>query len=111
MDKLHPDLRCVALVHTMEYHEGAGSREKFAAANRKLRANGHRVAKAKYTWYNPMRYWIMWESSKFDNLCQAFGWSAYQEVCRKGMNGGGGRNREGQPHSGIVQNVNWWYSC
>ena len=88
IDRLHPDLRCVALVHDVDFHEGDGSREKFTVANRRLRVNGHRVAKAKYAWYNPMRYWIMWESSRFDNLCQAFGWGAYQEACRMGMNGG-----------------------
>ena len=39
------------------------------------------VAKANYSWWNPLRYIVMNQARRFGNLCQLFGWSAWTSPC------------------------------
>ena len=78
---LHPSLAVVAFVHDVEWHESDGSREKFTESNGRFKRNGYLVAKAKYGWYNPLRYIVMNQARRFGNTCELFGWEAWCSPC------------------------------
>ena len=80
LDKLHPSLRVVALIHDLEYHEG-GTRDEFTESNERFYRNGKTVAFAKYAWYDPRRYIVMNQARRFGNICQKFGWKAWTSPC------------------------------
>ena len=39
------------------------------------------VAKANYSWWNPLRYIVMNHARRFGNICQLFGWAAWCSPC------------------------------
>lgn len=79
LNVLHPTLLPAVLIHDVEYYEG-GSREEYKASNARLGANGCKLAKFNYTWYNPYRYWVMHDANKFAKICDRFGWSGWNKV-------------------------------
>ena len=96
---LHPSLAVVAFIHDIEWHESDGSKEKFTESNNRFKNNGYTVAKANYSWWNPLRYigctvakanyswWnpfryiVMNHARRFGNICQLFGWDAWCSPC------------------------------
>lgn len=85
---LHPSLAVVAFIHGIEWHESDGSKEKFTESNNRFKTNGYMVAKANYSWWNPLRYIVMNHARRFGNICQLFGWAAWCSpgecaVCKK----------------------------
>lgn len=78
LDRLHPSLLPVALIHDVQYHIG-GTKKDFTASNELFKANGRRMAFFNYRWYDPRRY-LVWNKARiFGNLCQAFGWKGWRE--------------------------------
>lgn len=77
IDRLSPDLQCVAFIHDVEWAHSDGSREAFEASNARFEANGVKVANAKYRWYDLRRYIVRRKARVFADLCQDFGWSSY----------------------------------
>lgn len=77
IDKLHPSLKVVAMIHDLDYYHGDGTYDDFTRANKAFGTNGVRVADATYGWYDPRRYLARHEARKFEALCAAFGWPAY----------------------------------
>ena len=77
IDRLSADLQCVALIHDVRYSFSDGSTAQFDAANAEFRANGEKVADAKYPWYSLRRYGLRSEARLFAKLCQDFGFAAY----------------------------------
>lgn len=78
VDKLHPSLEPVAVVHDVEWWESDGSRASFYASNERFKCNGRKCALAEYPWYDLRRYWVMHKARQFGNLCQVFGWEFYK---------------------------------
>ena len=78
---LHPSLAVVAFIHDIEWHESDGSKEKFTESNNRFKTNGYTVAKANYSWWNPLRYIVMNHARRFGNICQLFGWAAWCSPC------------------------------
>lgn len=73
---LHPTLMVAAFIHDLEYTKGGGYAE-FSASNARFLANGQKAAKAKYGWYNPLRYLVMARARRFAFYCQQFGWEGW----------------------------------
>ena len=71
--ELHPSLAVVALIHDVEWYESDGSDAGFTASNDRFRRNGYKVAKGGYAWWNPVRYFVMFDARKFAWVCQEFG--------------------------------------
>ena len=82
LDNLAADLLPTAFIHDIRFATGDGTREDFERANKELRENGEKIAAAKYVWYDPRRYITRRRARTFANLCQCFGWGAYQQACR-----------------------------
>ena len=78
VDKLHPSLKPVAVVHDVEWYESDGEYDSFFWSNRRFEDNGIRVAFATYKWYDPRRYLVCWRSHRFAMCCQFGGWLTYQ---------------------------------
>lgn len=77
LDFLHPSLAPVAFIHDVEWSLSDGTKESFAASNKRFKRNGYKVASAEYSWYNPRRYVVMNQARRFGNICQCFGWAAW----------------------------------
>ena len=77
ISKMNPSLVVVANNHDLGYYYGSGTMGNFLRVNKAFRINGERVAKKKYAWYDPRRYWVEWQATKFAALCDAGGWVAY----------------------------------
>ena len=82
LNKLHPTLLVVALIHDLEYHEG-GTREEFTESNDRFYRNGKTAAFATYSWYDPRRYLVWNKARQFRNLCQLFGWDGWKKTEEK----------------------------
>lgn len=82
LNKLHPTLLVVALIHDLEYHEG-GTREQFTESNDRFYRNGKTAAFAAYSWYDPRRYLVWNKARQFRNLCQLFGWEGWKKTEKK----------------------------
>ena len=76
-------LEPAALIHDVEWSESDGTRETFTASNRRLRENGHRLARFFFAWHDPLRYLYTNRASRFSNYCQLFGWSAWKRDAEK----------------------------
>lgn len=83
LDKLHPSLRVVALVHDLEYYEG-GTRDEFEESNERFYRNGKTVAFANYAWYDPRRYLVWNKARQFRNICNQYGWSGWKKTAEEG---------------------------
>ena len=91
LDKLHPSLKVVSMIHDMEYYFGDGSAEYFYRANMNFKWNGYAVANWNYKWYDPRRYLARDSAVRFYSLCQRYGWSAYVRAM-KDREGNEGKN-------------------
>lgn len=76
-------LEPAALIHDVEWSESDGTREGFTASNKRLRENGHRLARFLYAWYDPRRYLYTNRASRFSNYCQLLGWHAWKHDAKK----------------------------
>lgn len=72
----NPSLVVVADIHDRRYSEG-GTEADRQAADAEFRANGMKMAKYAYRWYDPRRYWVMWQVRKFAALLASFGALAF----------------------------------
>lgn len=77
LDTLNPSLQVVACIHDIEWYESDETKQSFTESNERFKRNGYKVAKAKFAWYNPRRYFVMNQARRFGNICQAFGWDAW----------------------------------
>ena len=82
LNKLHPTLQVVALIHDLEYHEG-GTREQFTAANDRFRRNCYTLVKDRYGWYDIRRYLWMNKARRWSNYCELFGWEGWKKTEEK----------------------------
>ena len=80
VDRFHPSLIVVSMIHDIMYHVGDGTDEDFRNANRIFRENGYRMAKLNYGWYNPARYKVEYDAWKFGRMCDRFGRTAYDQA-------------------------------
>lgn len=74
---LNPSLVPVADNHDLGYYYGTGTTSDFRRCNDAFAVNGEKVAKAKYKWYDPRRYWVIFQANKFAKECDIAGWPAY----------------------------------
>lgn len=81
ISQIHPSLTTVALIHDVQWHQTDMKKETFSASNQRFKRNGYKIATAKFSWYNPRRYLVMNNARCFGNLCEAFGWLAYNTPC------------------------------
>lgn len=72
----YPELVVVADIHDRRYSEG-GTEADRQAADAEFRANGLKMAKYVYRFYDPRRYWVMWQVKKFSALLASFGTLAF----------------------------------
>lgn len=77
LNALHPTLVPVAFIHDLEWHRGDGQVKSFLVSNLRFRRNGWRMAKFRYAWFDPRRYLVMRQASRFARLCTLFGWGAW----------------------------------
>jgi len=74
---INPALEPVALIHDIEWSQDEKSKENFKETNQRFRKNGYIMAKHNYGWYDPRRYRVMMQATRFAKICQLFGWKAY----------------------------------
>lgn len=72
----NPSLVVVADIHDRRYSIG-GTEADRKAADTEFRANGLKMAKHVYSWYDPRRVWVMWQVKKFSALLASFGTLAF----------------------------------
>lgn len=72
----NPSLVVVADIHDRRYSEGGTEKDR-QAADAEFRANGMKMAKYVYRFYDPRRYWVMWQVRKFAALLAGFGALAF----------------------------------
>lgn len=72
----YPELVVVADIHDRRYSEG-GTEADRQAADAEFRANGLKMAKYVYRFYDPRRYWVMWQVWKFSVLLAGGGALAF----------------------------------
>ena len=82
IDRLHPSLKVVAMIHDLDYYFGDGTTEDFNKANSAFAANGIVVADDRYKWYDPRRYLARRSARKFAALCAVGGRVAYNKAIR-----------------------------
>lgn len=72
----NPSLVVVADIHDRRYSEGGTEKDR-QAADAEFRANGMKMAKYVYRFYDPRRYWVMWQVWKFSALLAGGGALAF----------------------------------
>ena len=72
----NPSLVVVADIHDRRYSEG-GTEADRQAADAEFRANGLKMAKYVSRFYDPRRYWVMWQVWKFSALLAGGGALAF----------------------------------
>lgn len=80
LNKRFPVLQTAAMIHDVRYQYGSGTDEDFHQANDELYENGCILAKAKYSWWEPLRYLVMYDAHRLAKVCDAFGRKAYYEA-------------------------------
>ena len=65
VSNLNPALEPVAMIHDVRWYLSTGKRADFEASNREFEANGLIMARARYGWYNPLRYRVMRRTKEF----------------------------------------------
>lgn len=83
IDKLHPSLVIVSMIHDLQYYEGDGTTHCFTRANDNFRTNGYKVADWRYKWYDPRRYLARSSAKRFALLCQRLGSLAYKNAIKE----------------------------
>ena len=81
ISSLNPTLVLAADIHDLRYETG-GTEEEREAADDEMLENGYKLANARYSWYNPLRYWVKHKMRRFYKILRAFGGWAwhYREV-------------------------------
>jgi len=74
---LNPSLEPVAFIHDVEWSLEEKSKKHFKESNKRFKKNGHKCAIYFHGWWNPRRYLVMMQASRFAKICQMFGWKAY----------------------------------
>ena len=69
LDGLNPTLEPVAFIHDVEWSQPEKSKEAWKESNRRFYENGVKAAKAKYAWWNPLRYRVIRTARIFADLC------------------------------------------
>ena len=69
---LNPTLVLAADIHDIRYEIGGTESEREAADDEMLE-NGYKLAEARYSWYNPLRYWVKHKMRKFHKILREFG--------------------------------------
>lgn len=80
LDVRHPTLKVPVMLHDLGYYYGLGSDADFHLINDNLYENGCIVAKDRFWWCNPRRYFVMWDAAKLAKVCDMFGKKAYEEA-------------------------------
>lgn len=75
---LKDDLESVE-IHDMDYYQG-GDEKAFHEANRVLGENTRTVAKKKYHWWNPRRWFLKEISYKLTEWTDKYGWEGWNKV-------------------------------
>ena len=83
IDRFNPTLRQVADLHDLMYYFADGSDEAFHRANAAFASNGITMAKDRYAWYDPRRYWVMLKAKEFADICDILGITAYTAAIRE----------------------------
>lgn len=76
ISSLNPTLVLAADIHDLRYETG-GTAEERKAADDEMLENGYKLADARYSWYNPLRYYVKWKMRKFYKILRAFGFLAW----------------------------------
>ncbi len=74
---MNPTLEPAAAIHDLEWLEGNGTIGSFFETNRRLRRNGWKLARKRYAWFDPRRYFVMHQACRFERLCNLFGWAVW----------------------------------
>lgn len=85
IDALHPSLVVVSVNHDLNWSRGDGSASYFLVTNAAFEVNGVKVAKDKYSWYDPRRWWVIRKARQFRRLLDDFGGVAYRKACPKNV--------------------------
>lgn len=88
LDAMHADFCPAAFGHDVRFAHSDGSHEQFVAANEEFLDNCRIIAKAKYGWWNPVRYIRLAQGRALFRAVVMFGWPAYQAAFlkREGVN-------------------------
>lgn len=76
ISSLNPTLVLAADIHDIRYELG-GTEADRESADREMLENGCKLADARYSWYNPLRYYVRWKVRKFYKILRAFGHLAF----------------------------------
>lgn len=80
---LHADFEPAAFIHDTDTELSDGTHEKFVEANERFLTNCTIIAKSKYAWYNPVRYWRLHQARSMYRLLVLFGWTAWQAAYKR----------------------------
>lgn len=85
VDALNPTLLIVSVNHDLNWSkQREPSSEYFHASNKAFEENGIKMAKWRYGWYDPRRYWVIHKAREFRVMLDKFGALAYKNAT-KGM--------------------------
>jgi len=87
LDRTHLTLRCCAFIHDVEFEHSDGTKEGFAAANRRFKRNGRKVANANFKWTDLRRYIVRFQASEYAWLCKNCGWKYWKAYAEKNGKG------------------------
>lgn len=82
LDKISETIQPALCGHDLDYYYGKGTKADFHAANERLRRNGVKCAKAKFSWYRPKRYVVMRQADLYADICEEFGWDSYRKAIK-----------------------------
>lgn len=72
------DVQAAVIVHDMDFHRG-GSKDDFHEANKALGKNVRKIARAKYGWYKPRRWFLKELSYKLTEWTDKYGWEGWNK--------------------------------
>lgn len=76
LDALHPAFILPSVIHDLRYWFWDGTETSFKSANAEFASNGCKVAKARYSWYDPRRYLAYHNAAKYKAILDLCGHSA-----------------------------------
>lgn len=82
IDRLHPSLVIVSVIHDLDFYYGDGTMSDFTGANARFATNGRKVAKHRYSWFDVRRYFVIHSAKKFAAICEIAGLPAYNIAIR-----------------------------
>lgn len=72
------DVQEAVIIHDMDYYRG-GTRAEYNEANEVLGWNVRRLAKRKYGWWRPRRWFLVKLSYKMTELTNKYGWEGWNK--------------------------------